>query len=173
MATRSTRRATSTTQYGDHARWELLRAAGIGADDLRRGGVGPVTLENTIRYLRAGDEVDVTCAFEWSEGRTFRVRQEFPRPAGELAAELTGVGGLLDLRARRLLDLRARRLLDLRARRLVDDPKARRRPHPSCWVSDRRPRIRATMARLGMWTTRSSRFAASRSSSKAFPCCET
>ncbi len=155
-ATRSTRRATSTTQYGDHARWELLRAAGIGTDDLR-SGVGPVTLENTIRYLRAGDEVDVTCAFEWSEGRTFRVRQEFPRPAGELAAELTGVGGLLDLRARRL----------------VDDPKARRRPHPSCWVSDRRPRTRATMARLGMWTTRSSRFAASRSSSKAFPCCET
>ncbi|MGI5270021.1 acyl-CoA thioesterase [Nonomuraea sp. CA-218870] len=39
-------------QYGDHARWELLRAAGIGADDLRRSGVGPVTLENTIRYLR-------------------------------------------------------------------------------------------------------------------------
>ncbi|MFC6677188.1 hypothetical protein ACIBF7_23500 [Nonomuraea sp. NPDC050478] len=56
-------------------------------------------MENTIRYLRSGDEVDVTCAFEWSEGRTFRVRQEFPRPAGELAAELTGVGGLLDLRA--------------------------------------------------------------------------
>ncbi|MFG1943614.1 acyl-CoA thioesterase [Nonomuraea sp. NPDC048826] len=99
-------------QYGDHARWELLRAAGIGADDLRRSGVGPVTLENTIRYLkelRAGDEVDVTCAFEWGEGRTFRVRQEFRRLDGELTAELTGVGGLLDLRARRL----------------VDDPKAR------------------------------------------------
>ncbi|MFI7421008.1 hypothetical protein [Nonomuraea sp. NPDC049684] len=48
-------------QYGDHARWECLRAAGVG------------------------------------------VRQEFRGADGEPAAELTGVGGLMDLRARRLL----------------------------------------------------------------------
>ncbi|MFF0865449.1 acyl-CoA thioesterase [Nonomuraea sp. NPDC003560] len=93
-------------QYGDHARWECLRAAGISTDDLREAGVGPVTLENTIRFhreLRAGDEVEVTCAFEWGEGKTFRIRQEFRGADGELAAELTGVGGLMDLRARRLL----------------------------------------------------------------------
>ncbi|NBE99365.1 acyl-CoA thioesterase [Nonomuraea sp. KC401] len=94
-------------QYGDHARWECLRAAGISVDDLWDHGIGPVTLENTIRYhreLRAGDEVDVTCAFEWGEGKTFRVRQEFRKPDGELAAEMTGVGGLMDLEVRRLLD---------------------------------------------------------------------
>ncbi|MEV4173446.1 MULTISPECIES: acyl-CoA thioesterase [unclassified Nonomuraea] len=94
-------------QYGDHARWECLRAAGIDVDDLRGTGLGPVTLENTIRYhreLRGGDEVEVTCAFEWGEGKTYRVRQEFRRPDGELAAELTGVGGLMDLDARRLVD---------------------------------------------------------------------
>jgi acyl-CoA thioester hydrolase len=93
-------------QYGDHARWEYLRAAGISAGDLITDGVGPVTLENTIRYhreLRDGDEVEVTCTFEWGDGKTFRVRQEFRKADGELAAELTGVGGLLDLQARRLL----------------------------------------------------------------------
>ncbi|WP_327584426.1 acyl-CoA thioesterase [Nonomuraea sp. NBC_00507] len=93
-------------QYGDHARWECLRAAGISIDDLLTSGIGPVTLENTIRYhreLRGGDEVDVTCAFEWGEGRTFLVSQEFRRADGVLAAEMTGVGGLMDLQARRLL----------------------------------------------------------------------
>ncbi|MGP3957307.1 acyl-CoA thioesterase [Nonomuraea sp. 3N208] len=93
-------------QYGDHARWECLRAAGISIDDLLTSGIGPVTLENTIRYhreLRGGDEVDVTCAFEWSDGRTFLVRQEFRRADGVLAAEMTGVGALMDLQARRLL----------------------------------------------------------------------
>lgn len=94
-------------QYSEHARWECLRAAGITVDDLRESGVGPITLENTIRYrreLRGGDEVEVTCAFEWGEGKTFRIRQEFTRADGELAAELTGVGGLMDLTARRLVD---------------------------------------------------------------------
>ncbi|MEV0382485.1 acyl-CoA thioesterase [Nonomuraea sp. NPDC050643] len=94
-------------QYGDHARWECLRAAGVSIDDLKSTGAGPVTLENTIRYhreLRDGDEVEVTCAFEWGTGKTYRIRQEFRLADGGLAAELTGVGGLLDLQARRLLD---------------------------------------------------------------------
>ncbi|CAK7279923.1 hypothetical protein SGPA1_10701 [Streptomyces misionensis JCM 4497] len=69
-------------------------------------GVGPVVLETTIRYLRellAGDEVEVTCAFHWSTGKTFTIRQEMRKPDGTLAAELTGVGGLLDLKERRLI----------------------------------------------------------------------
>ncbi len=40
--------------------------------------VGPVVPETTIRFRRellAGDEVEVTCAFEWGEGETFRIRQ--------------------------------------------------------------------------------------------------
>ncbi|WP_433511084.1 acyl-CoA thioesterase [Nonomuraea sp. CA-143628] len=94
-------------QYGDHARWECLRAAGISVDDMLSSGVGPVTLENTIRYLgelRGGDEVEVTCAFVWGEGKTFRIAQEFRHADGRVAAEMTSVGGLLDLEARRLLD---------------------------------------------------------------------
>lgn len=93
-------------QYAEHARWECLRAAGISHDALLASGVGPAALENTIRYraeLRAGDELDVTVQFEWGERRTFRIRQEFVRADGTLAAELEGVGGMLDLTERRLI----------------------------------------------------------------------
>ncbi|MFD0686534.1 acyl-CoA thioesterase [Actinomadura fibrosa] len=93
-------------QYGDHARWECLRAAGVSVDELIATGVGPVTLENTIRYhreLRAGDDVDITCTFAWGEGRTFRIKQELRRADGALAAEISSVGGLMDLAERRLV----------------------------------------------------------------------
>ncbi|MFI9804533.1 acyl-CoA thioesterase [Streptomyces sp. NPDC052301] len=92
--------------YAEHARWSLLRAAGVSQAELIGKGVGPVTLETTIRYRRellAGDEVDVTCAFEWGDGKTFRVLQEIRRPDGTVAAEITAVGGLLDLTERRLV----------------------------------------------------------------------
>ncbi|MCP2322737.1 acyl-CoA thioester hydrolase [Hamadaea flava] len=93
-------------QYGEHARWECLRAAGLSQDRLIASGVGPVALEVTVRYLRelrGGDVVDVTCEFEWGAGKTFRIRQDLRRPDGTPVAELTGVGGLLDLTARRLV----------------------------------------------------------------------
>ncbi|MFB7505118.1 acyl-CoA thioesterase [Streptomyces broussonetiae] len=92
--------------YAEHARWSLLKAAGIGQAELVAQGVGPVALETTIRYRRellAGDEVDVTCAFEWGEGKTFRIVQEVRKTDGTVAAEITAVGGLLDLRERRLV----------------------------------------------------------------------
>lgn len=94
-------------QYGDHARWELLRAAGINVDRLRADGLGPVTLETTVRFhreLRGGDEVHVSCAFVWGNGKIFRVEQELRRSDGSLAAEIESVGGLLDLDNRRLVD---------------------------------------------------------------------
>lgn len=93
-------------QYAEHARWECLRAAGISQERLLASRVGPVALETTIRYrseLRGGDELDVSCAFVWGEGKTFRVVQEMRRADGILAAELTGVVGLLNLDERKLL----------------------------------------------------------------------
>lgn len=93
-------------QYSEHARWELLRSAGIEAETLLASGVGPAALETNIRYLRelrAGDQVDVTCAFEWAEGKTFRLRQQVRRTDGVVAAEITTVAGLLDLTRRRLI----------------------------------------------------------------------
>jgi acyl-CoA thioester hydrolase len=92
--------------YAEHARWSLLQAAGISQTGLIGKGVGPVALETTIRYKRellAGDEVDVTCAFEWSGGKTFRIRQIMSKADGTVAAELTAVGGLLDLKERRMV----------------------------------------------------------------------
>ncbi|MER6345866.1 acyl-CoA thioesterase [Streptomyces sp. NPDC001595] len=92
--------------YAEHARWSLLHAAGIRQADLQAKGVGPVALETTIRYRRellAGDEVEVTCVFEWSDGKTFRIRQSVVKADGTVAAEIEAVGGLLDLKTRRLL----------------------------------------------------------------------
>ncbi|MGW1023684.1 acyl-CoA thioesterase [Streptomyces sp. NPDC002577] len=93
-------------QYAEHARWSLLQHVGIRQSDMLDKGVGPVTLETTIRYLRelrAGDEVDVSCSLLWGEGKTLRVEQTIRTTDGTTAAEVVSVGGLLDLRARRLV----------------------------------------------------------------------
>jgi len=93
-------------QYAEHARWSILHAAGISQSELTGKGVGPVVLETTIRYLRelrAGDEVEVTCGFVWGEGKTYRLEQTIRRTDGTVSAELTCVGGLLDLKERRLV----------------------------------------------------------------------
>jgi acyl-CoA thioester hydrolase len=65
-----------------------------------------VNLETTIRYLRelrAGDTVEVTCTWIWSEGKTYRVEHNLIRADGELSASVSHVSGLLDLRERRLV----------------------------------------------------------------------
>ncbi|MZD08388.1 thioesterase [Streptomyces sp. SID5785] len=93
-------------QYAEHARWSVLRRAGIAQSELLARGVGPVALETTVRYrreLRAGDEVDVDCVFEWGESRTFRIRQSVRRTDGTLAAEVLGVGAVMNLEERRLV----------------------------------------------------------------------
>lgn len=131
-------------QYAEHARWEYLRAAGISQDRLLASGIGPVVLETTIRYLRelrGGDDVDVTCAFGWTSAapgpgeptsaKTFRMMQTLVTADGTLAADITAVGGLLDLTARRLVaDPRARLL------KLATNPD----------LIDARPRPRAQAA---------------------------
>ncbi|MFE5604831.1 acyl-CoA thioesterase [Streptomyces coelicoflavus] len=92
--------------YAEHARWSLLQAAGISQAGLVASGVGPVALETTIRFRRellAGDEVTVSCVFEWSEGKTFRIRQVVTKADGAVAAEIDAVGGLMDLSERRLV----------------------------------------------------------------------
>ncbi|MEV5505746.1 acyl-CoA thioesterase [Streptomyces orinoci] len=94
-------------QYAEHARWSALQAAGIRQSALLERGVGPVNLETTLRFhreLRAGDEVTVSCAFLWGEGKTIRVEQRIVRADGVLAAQVDSVGGLLDLKERRLVD---------------------------------------------------------------------
>ncbi|MFC9880393.1 thioesterase [Streptomyces sp. SID8375] len=93
-------------QYAEHARWSLLQASGIRQSTMVDRRVGPVTVETTIRYLRelrAGDEVEVSCAFVWGEGKTFRIEQTVRKTDGTVAAEVSAVCGLLDLTERKLL----------------------------------------------------------------------
>jgi acyl-CoA thioester hydrolase len=93
-------------QHAEHARWELLRAAGIRQSELLAKNVSPVNLETTIRYhneVLAGDDVDISCAFVFGDGKSFRVEQIFRRPDGTLVAEVSNVGGLLDLQQRKLV----------------------------------------------------------------------
>jgi acyl-CoA thioester hydrolase len=94
-------------QYGQHARWECLRAAGVDQADLVASGISPVSLEERIRFrreVRAGEELDVSCVYIWGGGKTFSVEQQLRLSDGDLAAEITNVGGLLDLQKRRLVD---------------------------------------------------------------------
>ncbi|MFC7303095.1 acyl-CoA thioesterase [Streptomyces monticola] len=93
-------------QYAEHARWSLLHAAGVTQSVLVGKGVGPVALETTIRFRRellAGDEVTVDCAFLWGEGKTFRIEQTVRKADGTVSAEIAAVGGLLDLKQRKLV----------------------------------------------------------------------
>ncbi|MBW8482400.1 acyl-CoA thioesterase [Actinomadura parmotrematis] len=93
-------------QYAEHARWLFLEAAGLALDRLSAAGVGPVVLETTIRYLRelrAGDEVSVSCAFSYGGGKVFTIAQQIAKADGTVAADLTMVGGVLDLKERRLV----------------------------------------------------------------------
>ncbi|MFJ9057725.1 MULTISPECIES: acyl-CoA thioesterase [unclassified Streptomyces] len=93
-------------QYAEHARWELLREAGVAQEKLLAHGIGPVQLEVTVKYLRelrGGDRVRVGCDLSYGTGKTFGVRQQIVKEDGTVAAEITGVGGILDLTARRLI----------------------------------------------------------------------
>jgi acyl-CoA thioester hydrolase len=103
-------------QYAEHARWEHLRAAGIDQADLLAAGVGPVTLEERIRYhreLRAGEEVAVSSTAVWGDGKTFGIEQEFRLADRAPIAAVSSVCGLLDLEKRRLVSRPAERLRSL------------------------------------------------------------
>ncbi|MEU6572355.1 thioesterase family protein [Streptomyces sp. NPDC046805] len=92
--------------YAEHARWSMLHATGISQAKMLAKGVGPVALETTIRFRRellAGDDADVTCAFEWDGGKTFRIEQTIRKMDGTVAAEVTALVGMLDLKNRKLL----------------------------------------------------------------------
>jgi acyl-CoA thioester hydrolase len=103
-------------QYAEHARWELLRAAGLPQEKLLADGVGPVALEVTVKFrkeLRGGERVRVSCRFDYGQGKTFTVAQQILKEDGTVAAEITGVAGVLDLTTRRLVADPAGRLASL------------------------------------------------------------
>jgi acyl-CoA thioester hydrolase len=108
-------------QYAEHVRWEALLAAGLSQDTLRKNGIGPALLSQTVTYvreLRGGDRAQVTCAFEYGSGKTFKAVHRIVKQDGTAAADVVGTVGLLDLSARRLLPDPAERL-----RTLADRPE--------------------------------------------------
>jgi acyl-CoA thioester hydrolase len=103
-------------QYSEHARWELLAAAGIQQNAMVAGGIGPVVLELNIKYLRelrGGEEVDVTCEFGWTEGKVYQLKQQIVKKDGTVCADIVVTGGVLDLQARKLVPNPAERFAAL------------------------------------------------------------
>lgn len=93
-------------QYAEHARWEAMRAAGLVPDKMLQAGLGPVVLESTVRYLRElhlGDEVTITCEFEWGDGKAFRIHHQIRKLDGTVSADFSVVTGLMDLTTRKLV----------------------------------------------------------------------
>lgn len=92
--------------YAEHARAELLRAAGIPFQSIMSTGIAPVLLTATMRYvreLRANEEFDVTAVMRFGEGKTFRIESTVLKADGTVSAEFTGIFGLMDLTARKLV----------------------------------------------------------------------
>jgi acyl-CoA thioester hydrolase len=103
-------------QWAHFASMACLRDAGAKIDELTAQGLGPIDLEVTTRFhreLRMGDDVDVTCAFEWNSGRTYWLRQEIRKPDGTLVAEVNSLGAILDLAKRRMIPHPADRLREV------------------------------------------------------------
>jgi acyl-CoA thioester hydrolase len=103
-------------QYSEHARWELLAAAGIQQNAMIAGGIGPVALEVNVKFLRelrGGEQVDVTCEFGWAEGKVFQLKQQIIKTDGTVCADIVVTGGIMDLKARKLVPNPAERLAAL------------------------------------------------------------
>ena len=103
-------------QYAEHARWEVLVAAGLVPDKLQLSGLGPVVLESNVKYLRElhlGDEIAVTCACRWGAGKAFWMDQQILKLDGTVSAEFSVVLGLMDLKARKLVADPGQRFLQL------------------------------------------------------------
>ena len=101
-------RNTAFLDYAANIRMLFFAARGFPMSEFARLAIGPVIAKDEVLYFREFrmlDEVRVTLAtLGMSEdGSRFRLRNEFFRPDGRLAAQVTSDGGWLDLKARRLV----------------------------------------------------------------------
>ncbi|MGS2641009.1 BTAD domain-containing putative transcriptional regulator [Streptosporangium sp. G12] len=126
-------RSSKYLDYAVHARWAALAQAGLSIKELTAAGLGPVELDVSIRYfheLVLGDEIDVETRYEYPSPKIVRLVQSLVRHSdGVLAAEVTSVTGLMDLRERKLVenaaDVWAKFLRDLSAVDLPDSLEGR------------------------------------------------
>src|SRR5512134_3825516 len=89
------------------ARMLFFTAMGFPATEFERLRIGPVVMRDEVEYfleVRLLDTLRVTlelCGLS-PDGSRFRVRNEFYRQDGRIAARVTSTGGWLDLSRRRL-----------------------------------------------------------------------
>jgi acyl-CoA thioester hydrolase len=81
---------------------------GLTVSGLKQLGVGPVVMLDVVEYMREFrmlEPVRVTLSLAGisDDGSRFRLRNEFFRDDGQLAARLTSTGGWLDLSTRKLV----------------------------------------------------------------------
>ena len=99
------------TAYLDRSadmRMMFFAANGFTMDELKRLKLGPVVQKDEIEYQREVGllgEIRGTMGIDGlaADGSRWRIRNEFYRADGKLAARVTSVGGWLDLAARRLV----------------------------------------------------------------------
>lgn len=99
------------TAYLDKAadvRMMFLAAQGIPVDELLRLRIGPVVMKDEMAYfreVRLMESLRVTylCAGLSDDTSRFRVRNEFWRSDGQLAASLTSTGGWMNLESRKIV----------------------------------------------------------------------
>lgn len=99
------------TAYSDLAvttRMAYFRAQGFALSEFARWQIGPVVRRDEMEYLRESrllDELRVTLMLAGisADASRFRLRNEFFRTDGQLAARLTSEGGWLDLQTRKLV----------------------------------------------------------------------
>ena len=99
------------TAYLDKAadvRMMYLAAQGFPADELHRLRIGPVIMKDEMAYFREvrlmeALRVTYMCAGLSEDTSRFRVRNEFWREDGKLAAQVTSTGGWMDLNARKII----------------------------------------------------------------------
>jgi len=89
-------------------RLQFFAAHHLGSGEFARLRIGPVVMSDELGYLREVrllEPLRATLAIAGlaDDGSRWRLRNEFYRGDGELAARVTSVGGWLDLDARRLI----------------------------------------------------------------------
>lgn len=90
----------------EEARWEQIHKHGYGLDVVRKELKGPVILEMKVRFaseIKNREQVEIVSDIIEYKKKIFRMTQKLINSEGEIACEAELVGGLMDLRTRKLI----------------------------------------------------------------------
>lgn len=94
----------------EEARWDWLNSKGLGLEELKRLGEGPIVLELQLKYLKelkARDKIQIETRVEAFQGKVSKIHQsivfaEGPKK-GEVSAAAVFIFGIFDFTKRKLL----------------------------------------------------------------------